>query len=148
MYRATENGDRASDFHRFCDNKGPTLTICKTKKGYIFGGFASVNRDSSGNYKSDPDAFVFSLNKKKIYKTRDVSKSIVCQENQGPRFGNGSAFEIHDNCLSQNAQNYSEKSTSYGDNLGLTEDERFLLDEVEVLLIEYDWIFVLITKHY
>ena len=35
LYRAREDGDKASDFHKLCDKKGPTLTIGKTRKGYI-----------------------------------------------------------------------------------------------------------------
>ena len=150
MYRATENGDRASDFHRFCDNKGPTLTICKTKKGYIFGGFTLENWDSSEKYKRDPDAFVFSLNKKKIFRTIDFNNSIACQSNMGPKFGSGHAIEISDNCLSKDVKSLSQNknNSSYGNNLGLTEEERFLLDEVEVLLIEYNWILALKVEHY
>ena len=143
MYRATENGDRPSDFHRFCDNKGPTLTIFKSTKGYIFGGFTLVNWDSSGNYKPDPDAFVFSLNQKKIFRIKDDKNAIQCNSGNGPTFGSNHAIDINDNFLSKNARNYSYNKTDYGDNLGLTEDESFFLDEVEVLLIEYSWILAL-----
>lgn len=66
LYRATEDGDKTSDFHRLCDNRGPTLTIGRTIKGYIFGGFTMVKWDSNSNYKKDPNAFVFSLNQKKF----------------------------------------------------------------------------------
>jgi hypothetical protein len=31
LYRATEDGFDAADFHRKCDNKGATLTIIKTR---------------------------------------------------------------------------------------------------------------------
>lgn len=137
LYKATENGDRGSDFHRFCDNKGPTLTIFKSIKGYIFGGFTSVSWDSSGNYKPDAYAFVFSLNKKKIYRILDYKYAIQCHSG-GPTFGNNHAIDINDNFLSENAQNRCEAKTDYGDNLGLTEGEYFLLDEVEVISIEYN----------
>lgn len=39
LYRTSKDGDKASDFHRLCDNIGPTLTIGKTPGNYIFGGF-------------------------------------------------------------------------------------------------------------
>ena len=33
------NVGTSKDFHKYCDNKGPTLTIVKTTKNKIFGGF-------------------------------------------------------------------------------------------------------------
>ena len=137
LYRAREDGDKASDFHKLCDKKGPTLTIGKTRKGYIFGGFTMMPWSSNGNYATDVNAFVFSLNQKKYFRTQDATNSIGCQSQYGPKFGYSHAIEITDNCLSSN-QNYSAENTSYGSNLGLTEDKYFSLDELEVLLIEFD----------
>ena len=37
------NGSSSQDFHKYCDNKGPTLTIIKTTKNRIFGGFTPLN---------------------------------------------------------------------------------------------------------
>ena len=136
LYRAREDGDKASDFHRLCDKKGPTLTIGKTKKGYIFGGFTMVPWDSNEEYFADINAFVFSLNQKKYFRILDLKNSIGCQKGYGPKFGNGHAIEISDNSLSK--QSYSGVNTSYGDNLGLTEDKYFSLEELEVLLIEFN----------
>ena len=43
IFRGTKNGFRAKDFHEKCDNKGPTITIVQDVKGYIFGGYTSMN---------------------------------------------------------------------------------------------------------
>ena len=137
LYRAREDGDKASDFHKLCDKKGPTLTIGKTRKGFIFGGFTMIPWDSNGNYATDPYAFVFSLNQRKYFRTQDATNSSGCQSQYGPKFGYSHAIEITDNCLSSN-QNLSAENTTYGSNLGLTEDKYFSLDELEVLLIEFD----------
>ena len=135
LYRATEDGDKTSDFHRLCDGQGPTLTIGRTKKGNIFGGFTMAVWSSNGDYTSDPSAFVFSLNQKKYFRTQVEKNSIACQANYGPKFGSNHAIEIANNCLSS-SQNYSAANTSYGNNLGLTEKERFSLNELEVFLVE------------
>ena len=37
VYRASEDGDKAADFHNKCDKIGPNITLIKTKKGYVFG---------------------------------------------------------------------------------------------------------------
>ena len=38
IYRASRNGWAAANFHSFCDNKGPTVTVVKSGN-YIFGGY-------------------------------------------------------------------------------------------------------------
>ena len=38
LYRASQNGWAASNFHSCCDNKGPTVTVIKSGN-YIFGGY-------------------------------------------------------------------------------------------------------------
>jgi hypothetical protein len=65
LYRGTRDGFGAQDFHSKCDNKSPTLSICKAhESSYIFGGFTTVSWDSTSEYKSDPNAFVFSITNK------------------------------------------------------------------------------------
>ena len=43
----SENGTKSEDFHKYCDNKGPTLTLFKTTKNKKFGGFISLNWSNS-----------------------------------------------------------------------------------------------------
>jgi hypothetical protein len=38
LYRATKDGWSSADFHRLCDNKGPTIVVCKSNHDKIFGG--------------------------------------------------------------------------------------------------------------
>ena len=38
-YRASRDGWGAQEFHRHCDNKGPTVVLIKAND-YIFGGYA------------------------------------------------------------------------------------------------------------
>ena len=41
LYRASEHEYTAESFHKYCDNKGPTLVIIKSSKGWIFGGYTT-----------------------------------------------------------------------------------------------------------
>jgi hypothetical protein len=41
-YRASQDGWRAQDFHRHCDNKGPTVVLVKANS-CIFGGYTDQN---------------------------------------------------------------------------------------------------------
>ena len=65
IFRGSRDGFRSSDFHKKCDNKGSTISIIKDTRGYVFGGYTSVNWRSDGSsYNEDSNAFLFSLNKK------------------------------------------------------------------------------------
>ena len=43
LYRGSKDGWAAADFHRLCDNKGPTVTLVKSSAGRISGGFTTVS---------------------------------------------------------------------------------------------------------
>ena len=44
LYRASRDGWGAANFHSCCDNKGPTVTVIKSRN-YIFGGYTEENWD-------------------------------------------------------------------------------------------------------
>ena len=135
LYRSSKDGDKASDFHRLCDNIGPTLTIGKTPGNYIFGGFTKAKWEKKKEI-PDSDAFVFSLNQKKKFDSKNKKASISNQINYGPIFGDGSyAIDIKDNILSTK-NHWSNPKNSYGENLELTENKYFSLVELEVFLVE------------
>ena len=41
IYRASQNDYTVESFHEYCDDKGPTLVIIKSSKGWIFGGYTT-----------------------------------------------------------------------------------------------------------
>ena len=43
LYRGSKDGWDASDFHRLCDKKGPTVTLVKSSAGRVSGGFTTVS---------------------------------------------------------------------------------------------------------
>ena len=47
LYRASEHKYTSKSFHKYCDDKGPTLVIIKSSGGWIFGGY--TNRSWSGS---------------------------------------------------------------------------------------------------
>ena len=98
IYQLTRDGKNCIDFHRLCDNKGPTLILIETDRGYKFGGFTSLNWDKSNKEKSDDWTFIFSLNlmEKFSRKFNNKKRSIYCSELLGPCFGN-SDFGINQN---------------------------------------------------
>ena len=62
IYRGSVDGFKISDFHKKCDGEGATLSVIKTTCGEILGGFTKVPWAQYGEYKSDADAYLFSVN--------------------------------------------------------------------------------------
>ena len=89
LYQATIDGDGAINFHSRCDNIPNTLVLIKSAGNRRFGGFTSVQWTSStsGEYKDDANAFLFSLDKQKIYSYKKNGKAIHCYKDYGPTFG-------------------------------------------------------------
>jgi len=117
LYRGSRDGFGAAEFHSKCDGHSNTLTILKAKgSSYIFGGFASINWESSGGYKSDPNAFLFSLTNKNNQprKMRQIRTSVpvICQSCYGPTFGGGHDLFICD-YAKRLAGSYSKLGNSY-----------------------------------
>ncbi len=42
LYRGSDHGWEAKDFHSRCDNKGPTISLFKIKDGHVIGGFSKA----------------------------------------------------------------------------------------------------------
>ena len=62
LYRGTRDGSNCSNFHKTCDNQGPTVCLYQNEKGHIFGGFSSASWSSDqNNYCNSPNSFLFTL---------------------------------------------------------------------------------------
>ncbi|KAK8797557.1 hypothetical protein WA158_005903 [Blastocystis sp. Blastoise] len=126
LFRASEHNYSANEFHKYCDNKGETVTIIK-HKGHdnyinIFGGYTDQSWAGSGS-KSFSKEFLFTLSNehgipptKYDYINSDRSYAIYCYSSYGPIFGGGHDIKISDQCYSNtdsycNAHSYSEVST-------------------------------------
>jgi hypothetical protein len=142
LYRGTRDGFGSKDFHSKCDGHSNTLTIVKAHgTSYIFGGFTSINWNSSFLHKTNPSAFLFSLTNKdnRPSKMRQINTqySIYCNSGYGPTFGGGPDLYI---CNSANttASSYSKLGHSYqhpqpseGKSY-LAGSQKFQLSEIEV----------------
>ena len=93
LYRGTRDGMEANYFHNKCNNQGPTISLFKNEKGYIFGGYASIDWTSSNSYKSAPDSFIFTLTnihgtEPTKFPNSNTNRSIYDHSDFGPTFGN------------------------------------------------------------
>lgn len=139
IYRATEHGENAEDFHERCDDFEGSLTIIKTKEGNIFGGYTSLSWDPEDEHeKKDDGAFVFSLNLEKLYfESGKKDYSIFCDKNKGPCFVG--MFAISENILKNKSyinpwgiQCFTGESYSFEINQGKTD---FFIEELEVFQV-------------
>jgi hypothetical protein len=115
IYRATRDGFSAANFHAKCDNRAKTLTIIKTTRGFVFGGYTDAAWDSLSKYKADPNAFIFSLvnpsNKPLLIPVKaGGTNAIYCHSIYGPTFSCDIAIADNSNA---NKTSYSRLGCSY-----------------------------------
>ena len=149
LYQATVDGDAASFFHLKCDGIPNTLVIIKSAGNRRFGGFASIQWSSPDNndYQFDKKAFLFSLDKQKIYpfispnsyqNNTNNKNAVYSNKVCGPSFGGfniyGRGFDgnfvvyICSNCFHGSKSSYTYESNPnssydfYKDNNALSED--------------------------
>ena len=121
IYRGTRDGTKPNNFHNLCDNKGPTITLFKNEKGYIFGGYASISWTNNGGYKSAPDSFIFTLtnihNIEPIkFPSKKDNEEVNHDSKRGPWFGGGRDFGLDGDFLKSEA--YINFPYTYPDILG------------------------------
>ena len=151
LYQATVHGDSANSFHSKCDGIPNTLVIIKSAGNRRFGGFTTKTWSSDNyNYETDKNAFLFSLDKQKIYpyngrenynSGENQKYAILNIKSSGPIFGVNSinnngywsidskySILICSNCIQGEKSSYTYESNSnssydfYGDKNALSED--------------------------
>ena len=154
LYRGSIHGFSSNNFHSKCDGKANTLTIIKVcGTSFIFGAFTTAVWDCSNQFKSDPNAFLFSLTNKenkpckmKIDSNRH-QYAIICNSQYGPVFGGSPHSDIY---IASNANtlmtscshlchNYKHPQYALGSNEAqsfLAGSYQFQLNDIEVFLKE------------
>ena len=142
LYVASKDGDNPENFHSKCDGQSPTVSIFKTTKGYIFGGYTDKSWDNkSGHLKTD-NSFLFSFNIMKIYPGKNGGE-ITCDSIFGPWFFNalGAYKKNYLGNKITNQFDYKSVKNSWNDfekDYELTGGyKEYLLNEVEVLKVEF-----------
>ena len=148
IYKARNDGFKASDFHHHCDDKGPTLTLIQTrhrfhlkKPHFIFGGYTTIPWSSRRGSSPDSDAFLFLLSEDGIQRFNIRSSdqiAVIHDPVSGPIFG---LDDIHI-CHRSNAyhRSFSRFPSSYEDLCGqepkkFSRRKHFLVDEIEVYML-------------
>ncbi len=137
LYKGSRDGDGANDFHSKCDEAEKTLIIVEDNYGNRFGGFTT--QDWGGQYlqKKDDEAFIFSIDKKKVYDVIPNQNAIGCYPNFGPVFF-GCQIRIYDNFLTRGGTTYKKGLNYYTtEDFELTNgNQNFGVRDIEVYEVE------------
>jgi hypothetical protein len=115
----------------------------KTEHGKIFGAYMSkpLSLGKSGNYITDPNAFIFSISEKKKFLIKHglTDKAARNVSDKGPVFGGGYDFGISDKC-DQNSSSNSYFGHTYSLPPGLSEDKAraYLAGSQSFKVVEYE----------
>ncbi|KAK8791051.1 hypothetical protein WA158_005682 [Blastocystis sp. Blastoise] len=152
LFRASEHEYKATEFHKYCDNKGETVTLIKhighNNHINIFGGYTDQSWADS-IIKPYSKEFLFTLsNEHNIPPTKykyihdDRNKGIYCDPHYGPRFGGGHDIYICDQCDSNTdsyctAFSFSEVNTPQTHSLFVNTDNanssnHFTVEDYEI----------------
>ena len=138
IYSTSGNGDSANAFHKYCNGKGPTVTIVKGKNGHIFGGYVTVPFSSDGQSHYDDKAFLFSLTNMKKFPIKIKEQAVCHYGGWGPYIGykNNCDLAIFGGCLKNKDSYCKPKSYEFNrvDLIGTT-DEKFEVEDYEVFLV-------------
>lgn len=139
LYRATRDGGSSKIFHLKCDNFHNLVVIIETKEGKRFGGYTSSKFKGANPMKIDNNAFLFSLDLKKIYNITPGKYAIDCNPKSGPSFSGGSLF-IPDNFFEKFG-----KIGSYGGPYKFEKDyelndgkKNFVVKELEIFQVKVE----------
>ena len=110
IFRATRDGGNSTIFHQKCYGIPKTITLVKTVKGLIFGGYIDKEWDSNfGWISGDENCFIFSFDLKKIYKPIKGEPKYSFDSNYGPNF---SEFGIGKNLFEKSSLNVQTKQNA------------------------------------
>ncbi|CAF3604399.1 unnamed protein product [Rotaria sp. Silwood1] len=149
IYKGTENGFDSDDFHRYCDNRGATLTLIQARSRFymkrhdsIFGGFTTIPWSSKHGFYLDPEAFLFLLNSEDIirFNLRSTDETAISHyATAGPVFGLDDIYICHR--PNENNLSYSNFPHCYEDlekngkgRKTFSKSKCFLVNEIEVYM--------------
>ena len=114
LYRVSRDGDGPNIFHKYCDNKGPTIIFAKIKNGYRFGGYSGISWTCEGRCFNDKDSFLFSLNNKLKIMNNNTKETVYHGKENGPDFAidgqNELVFNWNNNKCLTGKPNYCDDS--------------------------------------
>ena len=139
LFKAIVDSDKAEAFHEKCDFAKSTLVLVKSTNGKRFGGYTSCTWKGNNIEKKDDNAFVFSLDKMRIYDIKSGEDAIGCYPKFGPVFL-GCQIRIYDEFFTKGGTTF-EKGMNYNteEDYELTGGlKKFNIKDIEVYSVELE----------
>lgn len=139
IYRGSSCNFNSEEFHIKFDDAVPTLVVIQSRSGARFGGYTTQIWKGENTYKNDPEAFLFSLDKKEMYpilKT-EAKNAIFCKGEYIVAFGKSDLM-----IPGKGLECFSDFPISYGkpgvEKNALTNGEKkFGLKEIEIFQLVF-----------
>ena len=97
LYRGTRDGDDTINLHKKCDKYKNVIIFMKSEQGNRYGGFSNIGWESKDKweYPYDDNAFLFSIDNKKIFKAIKGENKIcwISGDEYGLCFGSSLIFK-------------------------------------------------------
>jgi hypothetical protein len=149
IYRGSEDGFLAENFHKLCDSKSPTLTVVESSMGKKFGGYTLVPWSSEQGWKEDLESFVFSLSHQTKHPIKQDQKEFCIGHNKDylPFFGYACEFSIYPEC-NNNPTSWSNIGRTYEAPEGIVHgseeaktymagEHKFQVKDIEVFIVSF-----------
>ena len=146
IFNSSIDGDSYDTFIEKCEDMGPTLSVIQSKNKKRFGGFSKAQWTSKkGRIKlKDENAFVYSLDKLKKYDVLQPEIAIACipgdyllmYGNNDNRYG----LRVVPGFLEgkNNYEHFGKKSYDVPENFGLSGENIFFVNELEMFKIVFE----------
>ncbi|EXX67506.1 hypothetical protein GLOIN_2v1838247 [Rhizophagus irregularis DAOM 181602=DAOM 197198] len=116
LCRASRDGNTSEVFHAKCDHRGATIIIAKiSNSNHIVGGYNPLFWDTTSDWKSTNNSFIFSFTNTNDFQTAKVghvtntSYAMRCSSAYGPIFGGGyDLFHSVDSTWKSHKHSYPE----------------------------------------
>ena len=105
LFFSKVDGDKAITFHKKCDKAKRSLVLIMDNDGNRFGGFTMRSWSGVNIQKKDEKAFIFSIDKNKIYPIIPDEVAIGCYPTFGPIFF-GCQIRVYDNFFNKGGSTY------------------------------------------
>ena len=139
LYRGTRDDDSNESFSSKCKGAKPLIFLIKTRKNLVFGGYMETEWKNDDLFTYDENAFIFSLDKMKVYPLKEgTTVQVCCNNNFMAYFAGG--FQIKQNYFTDadckafplNGCNFDKLTIEYEITNGET---KFEVAEIEVFQV-------------
>ena len=139
LYSSEIEGENENKFKTCYTNKNDILILIKTKKDKRFGGYSHESFLREYFDKKDINAFLFNLDKKKIYKSKGRTYSIWCSKvsPDSMNFGNGADLKIYNKFFSKEGKAHQLDYEYDGEEYALNGEEFFKVSVLELYQIKF-----------